>query len=80
MHCSREAYVKGKGTANDMSQIVSTGASRHRVDVGYDLATWSVACASSIDAGGTMHSKACPVLLVILICLFFSEHSLMLGM
>lgn len=44
------------------------------------LATWSVSFALSTDAGGTMHSKECPVLFVILTCLLITEVSSLLGM
>ena len=36
------------------------------------LATWSVVCTGSTDAGGTAHSKECPLLFAILIYLLRS--------
>lgn len=36
------------------------------------LATWSVVCTGSTDAGGTVHSKECPLLFAILMYLLTS--------
>ena len=44
------------------------------------LATWSVVCAWPTDAGGTVHSKECPLLLAIIMYLLTLELSSLLAM
>lgn len=43
------------------------------------LATWSVVCAWSPDAGGTVHSKECPLLFAIRMYVLTSELSSLLA-